>query len=392
MNLLYSFPFRMGITGIGMTAWQQVQCLIREGVHVDLFCGSLERPIIGAEIIRQTLVPYGLRLPIRLFGIYGAAIFHDLAVARWLKTKKKKYDIVHCWSQGAIATIKTAKRMGIKTAIERQSAHTGYVYDIVSKECNRLGISLENDHFASKNNKVLSREENEFELADALLCPSDFVINTFVQNNFPQRKLFRHQYGYDPSVFPTADSLKKRNKNDKFQLLFVGEGYPLKGIHFALEAWLHSDIYRNGDFHIYGSFNKNYFDYLHKRYDHPSIHYSGFSGNISEIMAQSHALILPSLAEGSALVTYEARAAGCVLLVSESSGAVCSPGKDALVHKTGDIRELTEQLIRLASDLPFYDSLQEMSIRGIGQLTWQNAAKKTIEAYELCISSDHRSI
>ena len=56
-------------------------------------------------------------------------------------------------------------------------------------------------------------------------------------------------------------------------------------------------------------------------------------------MRKSNILVLSSIEEGSALVTSEARASGCVLLVSEAAGAICTHMENALVHRVGDVGE-----------------------------------------------------
>ena len=67
-------------------------------------------------------------------------------------------------------------------------------------------------------------------------------------------------------------------------------------------------------------------------------------------MRDADVLVLPSLTEGSALVTYEAQAAGCALLVSEAAGAPCEHRREGLVHAPGDVAALTEHFRRVDSD------------------------------------------
>ena len=61
-------------------------------------------------------------------------------------------------------------------------------------------------------------------------------------------------------------------------------------------------------------------------------------------------LLLPSIEEGSALVTYEAQVAGCVPLVSTAAGAMLDHDVHGLVHEAGDVATLTAQLDLLAGD------------------------------------------
>jgi hypothetical protein len=85
--------------------------------------------------------------------------------------------------------------------------------------------------------------------------------------------------------------------------------------------------------------------------------------------------------EGSALVTYEARACGCVLVVSDRAGAPCAHGVDALVHAAGDVRRLTEQLRALADDADLLRHLRAESLAGVPDLTWSAAGRVLAAAY-----------
>ncbi len=55
---------------------------------------------------------------------------------------------------------------------------------------------------------VLHKKEEEYRLADRLLCPSDFVASTFLEHGFAASKLVRHQYGFDEKVYFQKDELR----------------------------------------------------------------------------------------------------------------------------------------------------------------------------------------
>ena len=94
-----------------------------------------------------------------------------------------------------------AADLGIPTVLERPNAHTRYAYTVVREECERLEIELPPGHEHAYNESVLRHEEEEYRLADFLLCPSDFVVRTFLDEGYPREKLLRHIYGFDETVF-----------------------------------------------------------------------------------------------------------------------------------------------------------------------------------------------
>lgn len=391
IHVFYSFPLRVGTIGPGMTAWHQVVWLVRQGVQVTLYAGSCERAIHGLNDFKETLVPYGVKVPISLLGARRAKALHDKIVAKAIRRihNKSKIDIVHCWPSGSLETLRTARELGIRTLLERPNTHTRYAFEVVAQECKKLGIKLPKRHSHAFDARKLRREEKEFELADRLLCPSRFVSKIFLDLGFKKEKIAHQQYGFEPDLFfaPTED---RREENNVFKILFVGSGEPRKGLHYALDAWLTSKASENGVFYICGGYIRRYRKLLAGKLAHPSVKEIGFDNNVSALMQKCHALILPTIEEGSALVTYEARACGCVILVSEAAGAHCRHMYDALVHKVGDVDSLRKHIDMVASDGSFYRMLKKNSLDGLDQLTWEKAAEILVGIYRQTLNSNGR--
>ena len=67
----------------------------------------------------------------------------------------------------------------------------------MAEESARLGVVLPRGSEHAFDEKVLSIEEEEYALADRLLCPSEFVVRTFRDRGYTAEKLVRHVYGFD---------------------------------------------------------------------------------------------------------------------------------------------------------------------------------------------------
>jgi glycosyltransferase involved in cell wall biosynthesis len=249
---------------------------------------------------------------------------------------------------------------------------------VVQSECERLGITLPSNHEHAFNTKVLRKEEEEFRLASRLLCPSDFVVRTFLDLGFAKEQLARHQYGFDESVFFPKGP---RRESGRLTMLFAGVCNPRKGLHYALEAWLQSPAHKDGQFLIAGTFVPGYAEKLSPMLSHPSVCVLGHRSDLPELMRQSDAFILPSIEEGSALVTSEARGSGCVLLVSEATGAYCEHMEDALVHSVGDTSALTKHITMLYESPALVQRLRANSLRTVHELTWKAAGAKLLQVY-----------
>jgi glycosyltransferase involved in cell wall biosynthesis len=380
LRVLYSFPHRLGSDRICTTAWHQVDSLVGAGADVTVHAASIKRTLPPVVRTAPTLAAGKVRMPFRLLGSMRAFALHDHIVSRRLERLASEVDIVHGWPLGCRRTLEVARRLGIPTALERPNAHTRFAYEVVARECERIGVELPDSHEHAFNEQVLEREEIEYGLATALLCPSDFVVRTFRDLGFSSSRLVRHQYGFDPSVFTPPDLYQAPDRG--LRMLFVGGCAPRKGLHFALQAWLASPASRSGRFQIAGTFVKGYEQMLAPMLSHPSVEVLGQSSDVADLMRGSDVLVLPSIEEGSALVTSEARGCGCVLVVSDATGASCRHLDNSLIHSAGNIAMLTQHLTMLHEDRQLLRRLRESSLRTVGEITWDAAGSRLLQAYQ----------
>jgi glycosyltransferase involved in cell wall biosynthesis len=386
VRALYSFPHRIGAGRICYTAWEQVRGLSAAGVEVCLAAASVSRPVPSDVRVNPTLARGRFRAPFRVLGQHRALAIHDRIVARRLPDLADKIDLVHTWPLGALETLKVARRLGIPTVLERPNAHTRFAFEVVREECDRLGVPLPPDHEHAYNEEVIHKEEAEYELADYLLCPSDFVIRTFVERGVPHEKLRRHIYGYDEATFfPGADHHPER---DSLTMLFVGVAAVRKGLHYALDAWLRSPASLTGRFLIAGEVLPAYGERLQAQLAHPSVHVLGHRTDVPELMRQSDVLVLPSIEEGFGLVCTEAMGSGCVPLVSSACTDVCRHAENALVHEVGDVEALVEHITLLHQDQQSLANLRAECLRVAPHVTWNAAGVRLLEVYREAIARD----
>ena len=381
MKIVYSFPTRFGTKGIGITAWNHVNSLLKLGVDVTVMTASCEKPLDGEHKLIETLKILGIKLPFRILR-YNAFKMHDKITANYIAKNSDKIDVVHCWPSGSEQTLITAKKYGVKTVLERPSSHTEFVFDVVAKEYEKLGLHMESHHYAAYDEKKLKREEKEFKLADVLVCPSDFSGSTFIAKGYSQDKIKYHSYGYDSNRFYCDHPGYRKPDDRKLKFVYVGDCFPLKGLHYALDAFLNSAASKESEFYIAGKFEHGYRDLLKDKLDHPNIKCLGFVKDVDELFRNCDVLLFASISEGSALVTYEAKASGCLLLVSQASGAKCSHMFDGLVHEVGNVEQLTEHINLITEDVELYNKLLGNSILTIPELTWDKSAEKLFEIYK----------
>jgi glycosyltransferase involved in cell wall biosynthesis len=384
LRVLHSFPHRLGTGRICTTAWYEIDSVAQAGAEMLVMAGDSVRPFPHPVRVVTTLSRGKLRIPYRLLGTFRACAFHDWLVARRLPSLVGKIDIIHAWPLGALRTIRAAKKLGIPVALERCNAHTRFAYEVVRKECERIGVPLPPGHEHAFNTANLEHEEKEYAEADALLCPSDFTLKTFVDQGFPRERLVRFIYGVDEKIFYPDNQLRKK---PGLTMISVGVCAVRKGLHFALEAWLKSPASQQGTFLIAGEFLPAYQKKIAPMLAHPSVKMLGHRNDVPELVRQSDILVLPSIEEGFGLACTEAMASGCVPLVSDACTDLCRHMDNALVHPVGDVEMLTQQITLLHQDRGLLEKLRAASIRTVPEITWTAAGVKLLEVYRNVVAA-----
>lgn len=375
LSVLYSFPGAIGGPGFGAIAWHQVDQLVRGGHNVTIVVGSVARPVVGVRSVVRTMDFAGRRIPDRTIGRARAHAWHDWRASRVLAAGP--FDIVHTWPLATVRTLELARRLGVTGVREAPNTHLAEACTVVSREYARLGLEIPATWAKFGDGDRLEFEEREYAAATALLVPSDAVAASFLSRGFDSARLIRHHYGFDPAEI----RVPVREANHPFTAVYIGRCVPRKGLHYALDAWLASRASETGRLLIYGNFEPEYREILRASLAHPSITVCGPTQKPSAAFAKADVLLLPSVEEGSALVTYEAQGAGVIPLVSTASGAPVEHGVNGLLHDAGDTATLTGQIELLYDQEKARRQLRTAVLAGAPQLTWRAAGRALVSAY-----------
>ncbi|MDB5500002.1 MAG: glycosyl transferase group 1, partial [Phenylobacterium sp.] len=110
-----------------------------------------------------------------------------------------------------------------------------------------------------------------------------------------------------------------------------------------------------------------------------------FLADLRPLYQATDVLVLPSVEDGSALVTYEAQASGCALLVSDAAGARFTHGTEGFMHHAGDVETLAQQMRMLADDPALLLRMQNAAALNAQQYTWERATERLVNAYEAAL-------
>ncbi len=279
-------------------------------------------------------------------------------------------DIFHAWGNYALASIPFARRHGAGVVIERGSTHPNFQRSILSEEFRRQDMPTECTH-----PQIIEKGLREIEEADRVIIPSEFVYRTFIENGISDDKLRMIPYGFNPADFSVGE------KHDEvFRVLFVGNIGIQKGVHYLLEAWERLAL-PNAELVFIGKVEEMMHPLLRTHADRITLRGHVRHEELKEEYARASVFILPSLQEGSALVTYEAMACGRPVIVSENTGSVARDGKDGFVIPIRSVEAIMEKLQWMYDNREDAAQLGMNAAEHIQQFTWDRYAERVIDVY-----------
>jgi glycosyltransferase involved in cell wall biosynthesis len=215
-------------------------------------------------------------------------------------------------------------------------------HDLIAAEIRRWNIEEALPH-----PRVIDRALREYEEADVIVAPSRFVIETFLARGIPEEKLKLVPWAAMP-VVPTHDP-SPPPEQERPTILFVGGCSLRKGTPSLIESA--RALRGRANFRIVGQPNPRLFSRVGGLPDNVVAvgHVTG--EQLASEFRGADIFVLPSIEDGSALVTIEAMLAGLPVVVSDQAGAaLITEGLSGFEFSAGDSAALTERLLVLVTD------------------------------------------
>ncbi|MGC4095645.1 MAG: glycosyltransferase family 4 protein [Nitrospira sp.] len=266
--------------------------------------------------------------------------------AKWVARKaisvlKTNEKMVLARAHGALRVFESATQNGTLKVLHHPSAHHVVVKQLLEVEealyPNVCSSTFDRYFYAPSR---LERFEKEFELADAILCPSRFAAESVSKNIGSSQLVKVIPYGDTVLSAEFSYPIKKESV-----FLIAGNLTARKGVHRVLRVWKKLKAYKThqlrliGDMHLNPVFLREFsgsYEHLEKIPRHDLFHH----------YARSQALIINAMAEGFANVIPEAMGCGTPVLASRNSGAdgFVTHGSDAILYDYGDDDALSASL------------------------------------------------
>ncbi len=366
MRVIYTHAAKFAGAGIGSIAYQFVRTIHR--------AGYLERAIVGYaanhDLPPEKVVTFPwMRVIARLARDNQPlrdATF-DRVAARFIRP----CDIFHGWSHQCLHSLRRAKALGAVTFVERQNAHDRVQYRLVGEEFERWGFRGHEPVRPWGMRRGLA----EFETADFITVPSRFAYESMLAEGIPEARLFLIPYGVDVTRFTPGEPPR-----DVFRLLFVGQVSLRKGVPYLLQAWERLRL-PQAELWLAGRVTPDAQRVVAPYRNHPTIRFLGHVRDVPAVYRQASAFVLPSIEEGSALVTYEAMAAGLPLIFTYNSGAVARDGVEGIQVPIRDVDALAAAIERLYREPDLRREMGRAGRQRAEAYTWEAAGERLLAAY-----------
>jgi len=234
--------------------------------------------------------------------------------------------------------------------------------------------------------------------ADAIAVYGEHVKRYLVEQGIQDDKIFVAAHAVDNSLYsrPVSPENKARLKTDlsverRKVVLYLGRLEEIKGLDYLIRAFARLSfdgaiLVLAGD----GSLSESLMALAQQLGIRTNTRFAGYVSpeDAQVYYAVADVFVLPSVEEGSALVTYEAQACGCVLAVSDATGARCEHRRTGLVHPARDVDALAAHLRELEGDPALLARLRAATVARLDELTWDRSAEQQAGVYAAALAGD----
>ena len=217
-----------------------------------------------------------------------------------------------------------------------------------------------------QSDEYCQRQREEWELADAILCGSQFVIDTLMESGAESHKCF-----LVPSASGTPFPCTPRQYAGRpLRVLTVGAVGLRKGSWYVVQAA--KRMASECEFRLVG---KNELNDSLTQEAKGAVTLMGVvpRNQMLEHYQWADVMLLPSLCEGSSGATYEAMSAGLPVVCTHNTGSVVEDGRSGYIIPIRDVETICQRLTSLAENR---EQLAAMSLAAI-----QRSAEFSQESY-----------
>jgi starch synthase len=295
----------------------------------------------------------------------------------WLDRSSEKWaresDLFLFYNGAGLNTLRKLKSAGVASVTEVVNSHVLIQQKIIREEHERLGLPFRPFH-----SRDVRRRVAEYEEADAVLAPSEFVKGSFTAMGFAAGKILKVPYGFTP-----PHKMEHQVGDTKgFRVLNVGQVHIRKGLRYLFEAFR---SLRHPDKELWIVGPKADVTGIEDIQPPPETKFLGVlkGEELAHAYQSASVFVFPSLEDGFGLVLGEALSYGVPVIATVNTGAadIFEDGFEGWQVPIRDPQAIAQKLQQLADDPALMNEMSQRAIERAKQLGgWETTGKLLLEA------------
>jgi glycosyltransferase involved in cell wall biosynthesis len=302
----------------------------------------------------------------------------DAVASDYLQQNHERLKIrgVYAYEDCAARSFESARELGLRRLYDLPIAHWETAQRLLRDEAQRYPEWEPTLGGTRDSEEKLARKTRELDLAEIVVCPSAFVLDSLPEQARLTKKCVVAPFG-SPS-YMTYESHETDGK--PLRILFAGALSQRKGLAdlFAAMKLVKSS---NTELIVMGSlllpmqFYRNQF--AHFVYEPPRPHAA-----VLRLMGSCDVLVLPSIVEGRALVQQEAMACGLPLIVTRNAGGedLIIEGETGFLVPAGSPAALAEKIDWFLENRDRLPGMSAAARAKAAELSWAVYGEKILHA------------
>jgi glycosyltransferase involved in cell wall biosynthesis len=295
----------------------------------------------------------------------------DKFAADSLRKSHQRQDIraVYAYEDCAERLFETAKEIGVRRVYDLPIAYWQTAQSLLQEEARRYPKWEPTLGGTRDSEEKLARKTRELDLAELVLCPSAFVLDSLPERARASKPCVVVPFG-SPSL-EAAELAERKPSEGPLRLLFAGALTQRKGL-ADLFAAMKLVASKEIELVVIGSLLRP-LAWYHEQFPHFIYEPPRPHRDVLRLMRTCDVLVLPSIVEGRALVQQEAMACGLPLIVTKNAG-----GDDLIVDgETGFLvpirspEAIAEKINWFAESRARLPGMAIAAQRRASELSWQ---------------------
>lgn len=306
----------------------------------------------------------------------------DSVAARYLRSAYRRDRIrgVYTYEDCAEQTLTTAEELGLRRIYDLPIAYWETARRLLKEEAERYPEWESTLGGTRDPAEKLARKTRELELAELVVCPSNFVLESLPQRIRETKPCLVAPFGSPES--PRAQAGQSDRSRRALRVLFAGALTQRKGLADLFTA-MQLVASENVELVVMGSLLRPLDWYRQKcpnfTYEPPRPH-----AGVLALMRTCDVFVLPSIVEGRALVQQEALACGLPLIATRNAGAddVILEGETGFLIPIRSPEAIAEKINWFAAHPAALSGMANAAQERARELTWDKYGQRILASIQ----------